>query len=289
MAIPHEPNKHHFVPSSYVAGWAADSGLVVEYSKPYGRIIKAKRVHPNATGFQLGLYRTRNNNFEASHFVPIDQAGSDAIKFLKERSGVVNLPAQFLSGLISFVLSLLSRSPGAIHKEIEALRQQIACRIDPLEAEYDAARPEGASTFREALSSDVPDIVFDVLQVREREKSGLARQSLKKLRFAVLNIPESSPRLLTSDYPTFVERLPTAEALLYLPLSPRQLLVGFRDYSIYLHEIMRARHGLSHRVNRIVCGAAEKFVYSAGDEELAFVQANLGSMPHIRFDAILQP
>jgi hypothetical protein len=286
MPSPREPVKHHFIAAFYIAGWAANDGLVVQYSKVHGGLVKPKRVHPKATGFQRGLYSTKNSNFETSHFAPIDQAGSDAIAYLRNRSGIVNLPDRLLSGLVSFVASLMARSPAAIRKEINALRDMIASQNDPFEIEYDTERPEGSPTYKEAMHDAAPDIHFNALQTIERE-GGLVRDALRTLRFAVLEIPEDMPRLVTSDYPGFFELLTSPKARLYLPLCKRKLLLGFRDYSIYFSEAGKVRHGLSQDINQLVCGAAERFVYSIGCEELPYIQANLGTMPHIRFDALL--
>jgi hypothetical protein len=48
------PRDHHFIPVFYLKQWTTN-GKLVEYTRKHGRLI-AKRVGPEATGFERDLY-----------------------------------------------------------------------------------------------------------------------------------------------------------------------------------------------------------------------------------------
>jgi hypothetical protein len=50
-----DPKKHHFSPVFYLTGWCDSNGTVVEYSRPYSKVV-ARNVQPTATGYKLFLY-----------------------------------------------------------------------------------------------------------------------------------------------------------------------------------------------------------------------------------------
>jgi hypothetical protein len=48
-------DKHHYIPVFYLKGWGGPGGCVCEYSRPF-KVVKPRRVHPDGTGYERGLY-----------------------------------------------------------------------------------------------------------------------------------------------------------------------------------------------------------------------------------------
>jgi hypothetical protein len=70
--------RHHYIPEFYLRQWAAKNGQLVEYSKPWGDIVKPKRVYPRQTGFEdrlnelSGLPEDTRQHLEKHFYSPVD-------------------------------------------------------------------------------------------------------------------------------------------------------------------------------------------------------------------------
>ena len=123
-----QPNKHHFVPAFYLSRWAGGQPKceLVEWSKPYKALGPTRR-HPNATGFQPGLYSFESSDpnlkqwFESVFLRDVDNAASLVIDRIiggqAARSGCsqgeITLGA-VLNDAFTFDIPMSSRSCGRI-------------------------------------------------------------------------------------------------------------------------------------------------------------------------------
>src|SRR5215471_7918469 len=90
--------KHHYIPKFYLKQWAGKDGRVCEFSRPYqrepGRVapvkppVRARRVYPDGTGYERGLYSFPRLNSQLADFLEhrffrvIDDAASIAVGLL---------------------------------------------------------------------------------------------------------------------------------------------------------------------------------------------------------------
>lgn len=88
-----DPKKHHFSPVFYLKGWCNADSKIVEYSRPYKKVV-AKLVSPEATGFKSFLYTLEDapdqqkQDIEKMYVAPlVDNRGAVALKILIERDG----------------------------------------------------------------------------------------------------------------------------------------------------------------------------------------------------------
>ncbi|MGG6895893.1 hypothetical protein [Rhizobium sp. BR 315] len=64
-----EPLRRHFLPVFFLKKWAGADWWLVEFSKPFGNVVKPKCVHSKATGFINKLYALAGLTRELSYEV----------------------------------------------------------------------------------------------------------------------------------------------------------------------------------------------------------------------------
>lgn len=89
MVVEPVPWRHHFVPAFYLRRWANRERKLVEFSKPFGDQVKAKRRYPEETGFGAHIYNVRSNCgdivscLESDFFKELDTLASEALHLIE--------------------------------------------------------------------------------------------------------------------------------------------------------------------------------------------------------------
>ena len=102
--MPQQPTwRHLYIPEFYLKRWAdrGGTGQLIEFSKPWGDIVKPKRVYPRQTGFLDRLNEMRGfppetaDIIKKSFFSPVASKAADVlakmkagIETLMERNGL---------------------------------------------------------------------------------------------------------------------------------------------------------------------------------------------------------
>lgn len=101
--------RHHYIPQFYLKRWANNKGQLVEFSKPYGPLIKPQRRYPSETGFMDKLYAIEGvpehltHYFELKFFRPVDTMASVVLD--KMERGGKNFSASERTAWGRFILS----------------------------------------------------------------------------------------------------------------------------------------------------------------------------------------
>src|ERR1700730_11752891 len=108
--------KHHYIPVFYLKQWAGDDRRICEFSKPYDRV-KARRVHPDGTGYVHGLNTIpglppHETDFLETHFLKItDDMAAKALPRLISNAAAVKTVPKLRDGWSRFIASLMIRNP----------------------------------------------------------------------------------------------------------------------------------------------------------------------------------
>lgn len=276
------PLKHHFLPVFYLKQWVNDSnGLLTEYSKPYGNLVKARRKHPEATGYITRLYAAEGlpdnlaNEMERDFFSPVDSQAADALWVMLSRGEVSQSQR---TAWAKFVVSLMCRMPEDVRLSKEMI-VELARSISPLlRPFYDASRNHEENDRFEELSASFeaasPNRALRHLKrVISHEKllSGIEAMS-----WEILTL-EGNRHLLTSDRPvTYTSVLGHVDSHVVLPVGPRSLFVAASDVSFVRKLRQMKTNEVVALANRAAVEQAHRYVFGSDDEQLRFVQNRMG-------------
>lgn len=223
------PNKHHFVPAFYLQKWAglgAKGDELIEWSKPY-KTIKPIRRHPNATGFQSGLYTfpdlidpAARQLFESEFLKQTDTSASESIEhIIAGRAHVLNDRQK--SEWVRFLMSLHFRHPDVV-AEIREGNSALWKNHDRFtNASYQRAKgPNDPPTFDEYVAQLGPDagtrVELDLL-VAAMDNEIIGKHILR-MAWGVFDTSATRYRLLTSDWPIELS-LGSVPPVVMLPLT----------------------------------------------------------------------
>jgi hypothetical protein len=121
-----EPNRHHYIPVFYLKQWTGSDGQLCEYSRPHEKI-RARRKHPNATGYVDGLYSLPDVPPEEAQRIEmmkgVDDWAAKTLNRLLEYGASPGKPdARLGLGWCRFLYSLIVRNP----EHVQLAGQQMA-------------------------------------------------------------------------------------------------------------------------------------------------------------------
>src|SRR4051812_17007797 len=111
--------KHHYIPVFYLKQWSNRNGRLLEFSRPYGDLVKARPTSPTGTGYVEGLYRLPGlpdelaEEIENKFFKKIDDFASYAHKKLM-RKYMPDWSPRMRLAWAHFILGVLIRSPKTV-------------------------------------------------------------------------------------------------------------------------------------------------------------------------------
>ncbi|AZQ67320.1 DUF4238 domain-containing protein [Silicimonas algicola] len=290
-----QPKKHHYIPSFYLKRWAGVDDRICEFSRPWKTQVRPRRVHPNATGYQLGLYsflyssEPNKQTVEERFFKDIDDKGASSLFELENNKGV--LSRECIKDFSRFIISLEIRCP----EDIARLRKDwteavyVANRAEPFVLEK--SFPFTPATDKVAQAGVEHSMYSSLKEVMEAHA-----KSYEEFNWRVISLPETRLTLLTSDRPllrTYSTRHHFSTFL--LPLGPRTCLLGYRG-NISPHAFLTPHRkrkqinqdihidgeGLVRFVNMFVTENAVKYVFATDDKQLVFVNNRISKRHYPR-------
>jgi hypothetical protein len=148
--------KHHYIPVFYLKQWAGADGLLCEYSRPY-KHVKARRVHPDATGYIHGLYALpdvppeRAQAIESGLMQSVDSWAAKALILLLQAGATTGkMESRPGLGWSRFLYSLMSRTPEHLALMKKKLREVGPEVLKNIREDYLRLRtPDDPETFEE--------------------------------------------------------------------------------------------------------------------------------------------
>jgi hypothetical protein len=291
------PRRHHYLPVFYLKRWADPSGRVVEFSRPYGNVVKPRRVYPAGTGFVEHLYsHTDHSNqpapvLEDGLFKPVDSKAAYALKLLEQNAAPSAWKSDVRQAWAMFMTSLLMRMPA----DIEMLKARYS-------ADWTVATPEQQASYMVSRKPDDPPTVEDYF--RSFSSSVVANHALDiipkligmkdttlflmNMHWFVLEASKSGHALITSDRPLLRSPLKSPDAFWQLPIGPHRMFWAVHEpkWEMYLRQNIQrdwvriANEGLLRRATR--------YAFSNTDAPLRFVQQQLAkeTLPSIFLNAL---
>ena len=282
--------RHHYLPIFYTKRWAlADDGRLCEFSRPFGRVVKPRRVHPAGTGYVDGLYGMRGlspsliDQFESLFLSPVDSKAADALSILEQNDPPHVWTSDERSAWTRFILTLVMRMPS----DVADLKQIVAddwSKPDAnIEEQYRQMKSDtDPPTIREWLAANDPNFVenssFQIaLSLMDHASIG---RDINNFIWQVRNTVGARYELLTSDRPVVhTESLGGANAALVVPIGPRRAFIATRTKELTAEFRRLEVNELTSMVNEEVVQGANRYVLGSNDRQLRYVQNRLGTAP----------
>ena len=279
-----EPKRHHYIPQFYLRQWCGSDGQFCEYSRPY-TIVKPRRIHPKATGYEKELYagsalpETMKTTIETEFFGRVDQEGSDMLRRLKSAS-TINLSSNERLLWARFLISLTQRNPEKVAWLAERWPTMLRESVQEMQSDYDILRKQDwPITFEEFKSK---------IEVDPLENSGILTLPsiinlpqtcayIANMQWNIVTFSRMDHTLLTSDRPVIMTNgLDIPGGYIAMPLGPHHLFVGMADQAADKTLKSLPPRALVMQANNIVASQAKKYVYGRDDSQLRFVENRLG-------------
>ena len=280
-----DPKKHHFSPVFYLKRWCNADLKVVEYSRPYRKVV-VKTVSPEATGFKRFLYTLdeapdeEKQYIEKKYMAPaVDNRGAVALEILIGRDGD-KLTDDIRSDWTRFLLASLNRSPDRITNLTAKFREMLRTNLNSdLKLYAELHRGDPATTPYEWIERNRPSLVRDtaklgiIANLIENQKLG---DMIFDMKWSTFDLSRSTHELLTSDAPLLrTTGLRDQNCLIAFPLSPRFLFIATNDRKTDAALLACGSTAIVRWVNDIIVRAAEHYVYGRTDSHRLFVERRL--------------
>jgi hypothetical protein len=272
-------DKHHYIPKFYLKRWAAADGRICEYSRPFKQV-EPKRVHPDGTGYERGLYAIPGlpphltNIVEQRVLKPADNLASIALDALV--GGTLPKPAEMRRDWSRFMFSLLMRFPEAqqaLREDLtEIVRRQTMTAEDP------------AGEFKKIMESN--DLSLATARIfLDLVNTSRVTTTLYDMTWEVIALERPQNTFLTSDRPVIkTGRLyGLTEPHLILPISPHHLFVASNSERVFETLKSRVKASLVADCNNDVVRSATKYIWGTDDSQLRFVENRLTKTPQAPF------
>ena len=278
-------DKHHYIPKFYLKQWAGSDGKVCEFSKPF-KTVKPKRVHPDGTGYERGLYTFPNLPPHARDFIEkkLLQMADDEAHIVLQRmlSGDSDLDQNARTAWSRFLMSLMHRHPDSISRLQEMVVEQRPQHLEELRETFDTIKhPEDSRTYEDVLAEgvqqkDVEHIM--VLLLRKTIDSAEVGQHLNNMLWGIIRFNRPAFPLLTSDRPTIMTNgIKYSHSHIVLPISPDKIFVAANTQKQVDEMNQRLRRPEAPKVlNDLLARQSRKYVYGTDDRQLRFVANRLG-------------
>jgi hypothetical protein len=276
--------KHHYLPVFYTKRWAGPDGRVCEFSKPYGNQVKPKKVHPDGTGYVLGLYDLKGlpgelrDQFERLLLKEVDTKAADALVKLEQDVASQHWSADERSAWTRFLLALMFRMPEDV-ADLKAYSKIIMTKSEPeFDVKYAALRQkDDPDSWAEWLKEKDPHLVENqALRLSQylmnHERIG---KDINNFRWYTIRTLQSDYELVTSDRPLVITGMGENNSVIYLPIGPRRIFAAVREGGI--KELSaNEQTAIAKSVNISSVEGAVKYVYGTDDRQLRFIQNRMG-------------
>lgn len=275
------PRKHHFLPAFYLTRWANAEGMITQYSRPHGDLVKPLRRHPNAVGWIDRLYAMQGlpdeiaNRFESEFLAPVDSLASDALRRMEAQTHDWFWTEGERSAWSRFLMSLLMRMPADIHALRRMVQREWANAPRDLENKYQLERgPDDPKSLKDFVLERSTFDIGHMLMNHDRLKT-----LIELMHWSIVDIRGFDEGLLTSDWPVLMtSSLTEPDAFLVLPIGPAKLFVA-GDTDLTVRRIVdKPPTQIGRLVNKSTVEHARSYVYGSSDRQLRFVQNHMGKV-----------
>jgi hypothetical protein len=271
------PRDHHFIPAFALARWAVNGGDLVEYVIKHQKLI-AKPVGPKATGFVRDLYAfpelppEHAQHLESVFFNYADDKAARALDLHITGRSAWN--PELLSAWSRYVLGIHLRHPDVM-PELRAGAGSIWDQSGVAYQEhYEQVRQPGdPDTMDEWLATRDPLTrskmqLNTIIKILDNEIVGT---HLNGMRWAVLDVSNSSFRFLISDRPVEIHRLKEPSGFASIPVSPTKLFVAANQQQTIQNLGNLPPGEIAQHVNLFVVSRARKFVWASDESQSDFI------------------
>lgn len=259
-----------------------DDGKVCRFSRPTNGPVLAKRVTPKATGFEVDLYKAdgvpqeQAQAMERDYLSKLDSKAATALKLLETGLPDHNWPTEERYYWSRFLLAQMLRSPEDISQLKSSVAEAWSVAIPEIEARYLAQFPHAdPSVVAREIERRKDEFALDI--IRKLMDHPRVCQTISSMHWLTLKLPEGEVPLLTSDRPVWMtSSLGEEDALILMPLGPRQLFVAASDSST----LLLLRPDIANTINTFVVQHAVKYVYGVTSAVRDFVSEHMSTKRH---------
>lgn len=274
--------RHHFLPEFYLKRWAREDGRLVEYKKPHGDTVKARRTHPKGTGFIFRLYAIEGlpddvaHEMESGFLSPVDSRAAQALSAMQEDTELSE--AQRLAWA-AFVATLLSRMPEDMELVKRIIRDLNQTVIPGFQPTFERLKPENETRTFQQMTDEVIERSSQraVNFARRIMSNDRLIRGIAAMEWSILSSKNSDFEFLTSDRPVvYTNVLGNDQFHMVLPVGPRQVFIAAKMRQLIDQIRGAGENALVAATNTHVVGAAHNYVYGTDDRQLRFVQNRMG-------------
>ncbi|GLU26252.1 DUF4238 domain-containing protein [Brucella sp. NBRC 12950] len=275
------PKKHQFLPIFYLKQWASENGTIVEYSKPYGDLLKPRRVNPAATGYINRLYAIDGfadelaQEIESEFLSPIDSQAAEAQQLLLFEGSLSS--AQRLAWA-RFIATLMLRMPDDIMNLKASLNELYRSIVPAFEGIYNHVLQNSNDPF-DRVSEQVIALSSQHAMLRLREIMSNRRllDGLLKMEWLTLHVPDYD--FITSDRPVIFESpFDDSQGWLACPISPNHVFFAYQNEETRTQIKSADPRKIRSKFNSLIAMSSKRFAYANRDNHLRFIQNRMGTL-----------
>jgi len=275
--------KHHYIPVFYLKKWARPDGRIVEFSRPYGDLVKPRYVHPDGTGYIRGLYRLPGVSDEVAELMEsrflkaVDDSASYAqLKLLRKSFDYWNPGTR--SAWSRFIMGTLMRSPKT---------------LADIKARLSEGLPDEWDKLRTRLAQQEPDAPalkdYDPVQVERRSIMAIQRfinnpsvgNYLNNMLWSVVDTSNTRYRFLTSDRPIVMTNgIGFDHSHIAVPVSPTILFLATNTPDMTNSIQAMPVREIVFNCNKQVVRHAVKYVWASDESQAALIKAQMSDEAH---------
>lgn len=246
-----------------------------------------RRTSPGGTGYVWHLYSIpelggQQAAIERHFFGMVDTRAHDALNKLAGTGGP--LTGVLRTAWSTFLLSFQIRNPESIAKLRRAIMASWDRHSPKLQADYEAevkrpGDPDDVNAYLDSLDPTRRHVFLADTLVRLMTRQPIG-QFLNDMKWSVIRIPASAPRLLASDRPLVHSNgLAQTSGHIAIPLRPDRLFVAcFTEDGVARLRSISPRQ-LAIDSNRLVVQRARRYVFSKDLRSRGLIERNFGNDP----------
>jgi hypothetical protein len=284
-----DEQKHHYVPEFYLKRWAKENEIW-RFSRPYGSEVKAHKVVPKGTAFEINLYKVQGappekaQAMESDFLKKVDAQAAEALVQLENGLDENKWTSESRSAWSRFLLTQMLRAPEDIAQLKSSVAEDWSKAIPELEEAYAKIKSNGGPTTVSEYLQSLGEGQIDAFALRIAQSLMNHKnfgQALNDMHWLVLNVPEDCFPLLTSDRPVWMTAtLTEPNAFITIPIGPRRLFIASVSRETQHRIKMNRRAELVKNRNRITVQHAVKWVFGDTNAMLPFIQKHMSTKRH---------
>lgn len=275
------PKKHHFLPVFYLKQWTGETDTLVEFGRPYGNVVKPRRVHPAATGYINRLYAIDGlpddaaQKIETEFLSPIDSRAAEAQKLLLSEQSLTSAQRHAWA---QYIATLMLRMPDDILTFKASLKDLYESIIPTLEALYDRIRRTSDDQFDQVSNEIIASAPQEaMLKLPEIMSNKRIIDGILKMKWFVLYVRNYD--FITSDRPVIFDApFNSSQGWLACPISPHHLFFAHQSEEIITQLRAAPPQTVRSKFNGLIASSSQRLAYARNDQHLRFIQKRMNSI-----------